>query len=152
MSETAKPPLIAHIVVDDIPDALDFYAKAFAAEELFRMPLPDGSGHMHAEMRINGATVMLAETNDMMGCAGPKQIGGTPVTLHLNVPDVDAAYQKAVDAGCEAAMPPSDMFWGDRYGRMVDPFGHNWSLATHTKDMTPEEIAEAAKSAFADGG
>ena len=130
MTETSKQPLIAHIVVDDIAKALEVYAKAFGAEEVFLMPMPDGNGHMHAEMHVNGAVVMLAEVNPQMGCTGPKQLGGSPVTLHLNVADVDTAFEQAVAAGCEVTMPVTDMFWGDRYGRIADPFGHSWSLAT----------------------
>lgn len=137
-----------HLVVSDGAAAIDFYKRAFGAEEMFRMPAPDGRRLLHAEIRIGDSPVMLAEEFPEFGSRGPAALGGTPVTLHLYVEDVDAAYDRAVEAGAEASMPPADMFWGDRYGKVTDPFGHSWSLATHVRDVTPEEMAEGAKAAF----
>ena len=156
MSETGftpthKFPVLAHLVVPDCAAAIEFYTKAFGAEERFRVPMPDGKGTLHAEVMINGTPVMLADENPSFGCTSPLTLGATPVTVHLNVADVDALFARAVEAGATAAMPPADMFWGDRYGRLVDPFGHSWSLATHISDPTPEEIAAGAKMAFSQG-
>ncbi|MDH3473567.1 MAG: VOC family protein [Rhodospirillales bacterium] len=137
-----------HLVVSDGPAAIAFYQRAFGAEERFRMPAPDGERILHAELQIGGAPVMLASEFPEFGSKGPSTLGGTPVAIHLNVDDVDAAYDRAVQAGAAATMPPADMFWGDRYGRLTDPFGHVWSLATHIRDVTPEEMAEGAKRAF----
>ena len=137
-----------HLVVPDSGAAIEFYKSAFGAQEMFRMPTPDGSKIMHAQITIDGAPVMLADEFPGMGCQSPGALGGTPVTMHLYVADVDKVFEQAVAAGATAAMPPADMFWGDRYGRVTDPFGHSWSIATHIKDPTPEEMAEAAKTAF----
>ncbi len=143
--------LIAHLVVSDCAAAIEFYKQAFGAEEVCRMPMPDGSKIMHAEVRIGSQLVFLADDFPEM-CGGvsrdPKKLGATPVTLHRYVEDCDAAIAQATAAGATVTMPPSDMFWGDRYGIVADPFGHMWSLATHQKDMTPEEMNEAAAAAF----
>lgn len=136
-----------HIVVGDGDAAIAFYTKAFGAEELFRMAAPDGR-LMHAEIMIGDSVVMIASEMPECGSQSPKALGGTPVALHVYVDDVDQAYDRAVAAGATGTMPPEDMFWGDRYGRLEDPFGHVWSLATHIKDPTPEEMEVAAKAAF----
>jgi PhnB protein len=130
----------AYLVVRDAAKALDFYAKAFGAEERYRMPGP-GGGVMHAEIRIGDSIVMLGEENPAMGALSPKTIGGTGVSLLLYLKDVDASFARAEKAGCKVEMPPTDMFWGDRYGKVEDPFGHKWGLATHKEDVAPEEIA-----------
>ena len=106
------------------------------------MPDPGGKGVMHAELRIGDSMVMLGSESKEHGCLSPTSIGGSPVTLHLYVPNVDAAFKRAVAAGAKATMPVMDMFWGDRYGQVEDPFGHKWSIATHTADLTPEQIQE----------
>lgn len=129
-----------HIVVSDAAAAVKFYEKAFGAEGSVCMPGPDGEGVMHAELRIGNSMIMIGCASKEHGCLDPKEIGGSPVTLHLYVPNVDAAFQRAVAAGAKATMPVTDMFWGDRYGQVEDPFGHKWSLATHTADLTPEQI------------
>ncbi len=126
--------------------AIEFYAKAFGAAELARLPGPDGR-LMYAAIKIGDSIVMLNDEFPEMQSLGPKTRGGTSVTIHLFVPDVDAAYAQAVAAGATPLMPVQDMFWGDRYGLVVDPFGHAWSIATHKFDLTPAQIAEAAKSA-----
>jgi len=130
-----------HLVCDGAAAAIEFYKKAFGATEMSRMPGPDGR-LMHAQVRIGDSTVMLVDEWPDMGAVGPNKLKGTAVTLHLYVTDVDAAFAKAVDAGAKARMPPADMFWGDRYGQVQDPFGHMWSLATHQRDLSPEEIRQ----------
>lgn len=136
-----------HLVVKDSNAAIAFYTKAFGAKELFRMPGPDGK-IMHAEIMIGDSHVFLADEFPDMGSCAPS--GSSPVTIHLYVPDVDAVHAQAVAAGATAPMPVMDMFWGDRYGKVVDPFGHHWSIATHKQDLTPEQMAEGMKAAFAE--
>ena len=138
-----------HLIVKGAAQAIDFYKKAFGAEEVMRMPGPDGKTVMHAELKIGNSMVMLADEFPDMGCRGPQSIGGSPVTLHLYVSDVDAAFNKAVKAGAKVTMPLADMFWGDRYGKLTDPFGHEWSVATHTRDLTPDQIQGEMKQFFA---
>jgi PhnB protein len=138
-----------HLVVNDAAGAIEFYKKAFGAQEIHRMPMPSGDKLMHAMIRIGDSFIMMADEFPDMKCVGPKSLGGSPVTLHLYVNDVDAAFKRAVDAGCTVSMPLDDMFWGDRYGKVVDPYGHHWSLAMHIKDQSEKEMAEAAAKAFA---
>jgi len=152
MSENASPSLLPHIVVRDAAGAIDFYTKAFGAEELFRMPAPDGKSLVHAEIMIAGSRIMLADENPAMDCQSPQSLGGSPITLHLNVADVDSAFDRAVSAGAEAVMPPADMFWGDRYARISDPFGHSWALATHVRDVSEEEMKAGMEAAMSQGG
>ena len=128
-----------NIVVSDGAKAIDFYKKAFGAEEIVRMPGPNG-GIMHAELRIGDSVVMLGEDMPEFGSKNPKAYGGSPVSFYVYVEDVDAAWERAINAGAKSVFPLWDMFWGDRTGRLEDPFGHNWSLAQHMKDLTPEEI------------
>lgn len=142
--------LIPHLVCSPAAAAIDFYKKAFGAEEVRRMPGPDGRV-MHAALRIDGKYLFLADDFPEY-CNGksesPNALGGTPVTLHRYVKDCDAAMDRAAKAGGTVIMPATDMFWGDRYGQIKDPFGHRWSLATRIKDMTTEEMAQAGKEAF----
>lgn len=143
--------LIPHLTCSPAADALEFYKKAFGAEEVQRMPGPDGR-LMHAAMRIEGKFVFLAD--DFPEYCGGKEhnanaLGGTPVTIHRYVKDTDAAMQRAEKAGATVIMPAADMFWGDRYGLVKDPFGHHWAFATHIKDLTPEQMMQASKEAFA---
>jgi len=130
-----------HLAVRNAAKALEFYGKAFGAEELFRMPGPGGV-IMHAEVRIGDSSIMLGEEDPQRGATSPQTIGGSPVGLLIYVKDVDASFARAEKAGCTVQMPPTDMFWGDRYGKLVDPFGHHWSLATHKEDVSPEEMAK----------
>jgi uncharacterized glyoxalase superfamily protein PhnB len=138
-------PLIPHITCRDAAKAIEFYKKAFDAKEMMRLAGPDGK-LMHASVEINGAMVMLNDEMPEHGALSPLALKGTPVTMHLNVPDVDKWFDRAVKAGATPRMPVADMFWGDRYGIVTDPFGHSWSIATHKKDMTVGEIQEAVKN------
>jgi PhnB protein len=131
-----------HLVCEGAAAAMEFYKQAFNAVETARLADPSGK-LMHGSMRIGDSTIMLVDDYPDHGSLGPRALKGSPVTLHLYVEDVDAAYAQAVAAGGVAKMPPQDMFWGDRYGMLVDPFGHNWALATHIQDLTPEEITRA---------
>jgi uncharacterized glyoxalase superfamily protein PhnB len=142
--------LSAHLTVADAAAAIAFYKQAFGAVELGRMAAPDDKRLMHAMLRIGDSALMLNDEFPEMGGKGPLKIGGTPVTVHLYVEDCDAVYGRAIAAGATAVMPPADMFWGDRYGRLTDPFGHSWSIATHKKDLTPAEMAAAAEKAMAE--
>ncbi|WP_210009179.1 VOC family protein [Aquirhabdus parva] len=130
-----------HLVCDGAADAIEFYKKAFNAVEVTRLAGPDNK-LMHAMLRIGDSTIMLNDEFKDWGVLGPKAIGGTAVTIHLYVTDVDSAFAQAVDAGATVKMPVADMFWGDRYGVLIDPFGHSWSIATHKQDLTPEQIIE----------
>lgn len=134
-----------HLVCAGAADAIEFYKKAFNAVEIHRIPGPGGK-LMHGAIRIGDSMLMLADEFPEWGSKGPKTLAGTPVTIHLYVENVDAVFAQAVAAGATPAMPVADMFWGDRYGMLVDPFGHSWSVATHIKDMTDDEMQEAAKT------
>lgn len=136
-----------HLVCEGAADAIVFYQKAFNAVEMSRMPGPEGK-IMHAQVRIGNAIVMLVDDFPDWGSIGPKALKGTPVVLHLYVEDCDAAYNQAVAAGASAKMPPADMFWGDRYGMVSDPFGHIWSIATHQRDMTPDQMQAEMQQAM----
>ncbi len=140
-----------HIVVKDASKAIEFYKNAFGAEEIARMPMPDGSKLMHAEIKIGNSMLMLADEFPEMNCLSPASVGNTSVTIHLYVEDADAAFNRAVEAGATVRMPVADMFWGDRYGMLTDPFGHSWSIATHKSEPTPEEMQAAAEKAFSQG-
>ncbi|MBK7642347.1 MAG: VOC family protein [Planctomycetes bacterium] len=133
-----------HIIVKDIKNAVAFYQKAFGAEACHIFPGPDGKP-MHGDIKIGNAHVMLSPENPQWQARGPLALGGTPVTLALYVTDVDASFKRAVDAGAKPVMPPADMFWGDRFSVVTDPEGHSWSIATHTKDPSPEQMMEEMK-------
>lgn len=146
--------VVPHLVCSPCAEALEFYKKALGAEEASRVQAPDGKRIMHACLIIGKSHVFFCDDFAEF-CGGkqsnPKALGGTSVTLHLNVENCDAAIKRAADAGATVTMPATDMFWGDRYGQVQDPFGHKWSFATHIKDLTPEEIKVAMNSAFAKG-
>jgi len=131
---------IPHLIVKGADQAIEFYKKAFGAEVITRLPGPDGKTLMHAALKVGGSLFFIADEFPQMNCRGPKSLGGSPVTIHRYVENVDAAFAQAVAAGGQAQMPVTDMFWGDRYGVVVDPFGHQWSLATHKEDVSPEEL------------
>lgn len=145
--------LTPHLVCRRAADAIDFYVKAFNATELMRLPGPDGR-LMHAQLKIGDSCVMLMdEFPEPNACPtfSPLALKGTPVSLHLYVADADAAFAQAVAAGATVVMPLADMFWGDRYGVVDDPFGHRWSIATHQHDYTPEQVAANFKAACGGG-
>lgn len=129
--------------------AIDFYQRAFGAQVNYVMPGPDGNGVMHAEVRIGNSIIMMGDEHPQEPCKSAETIGGSPVSFYLYREDVDEAFRVAVDAGAEVRMPVEEMFWGDRMGTVQDPFGYSWSLATHTRDLTPEEIAQGAQAFFA---
>jgi PhnB protein len=131
--------LTPYLICANAADAIAFYAKAFNAVEQFRLPGPGGKV-MHACLKIGDSMLMLTDEWPDHNALGPNALKGTPVTIHHYVEDVDASFKQAVDAGATVAMPLADMFWGDRYCQLKDPFGHSWSLATHKRDLTPEEI------------
>lgn len=130
-----------HLVCADAAKAIDFYKKAFNAQELSRLAGPDGK-IMHASLRIGDSVVMLSEEAPRWGSLGPKALKGSPVTIHIYTDDVDAFVDRAVSAGAKITMPIADMFWGDRYGKIEDPSGHQWSVAKHVRDVTQEEMKE----------
>jgi len=130
-------------------EALEFYKRALGAQEVMRMPGPDGKSIMHAEIRVGNSHIFLADEFPDMGCRSPQSLGGSTAALYLYVPDVDSAFKRAVEAGAQVKMPVMDMFWGDRFGRVADPFGHEWGLATHKEDLTPQEIGKRAQAWFA---
>jgi PhnB protein len=137
------------LTVQDVDKAIGFYKRAFGAEERRRFLGPDEKSIIHAEVKIGNSIIMLGEEHAEMGCRGPQSLGGTPVGLYLYVDDVDHVFARAVSAGAKADMPVADMFWGDRYGQVTDPFGHKWNLATHKEDFTPEEMRKRAGAFFA---
>jgi uncharacterized glyoxalase superfamily protein PhnB len=128
-----------HLKIKGAVAAIEFYKQAFGAEELSRIPMPDGRV-AHAEIRIGDSVIFLADEMPEYGAFGPSG-QGSPVSIHLYVEDCDAVFARAQNAGAKATMPLSDMFWGDRYGKLMDPFGHEWSVATHKEDVPPEELA-----------
>lgn len=141
--------LTPHLIIKDAAMAIDFYKKAFGAEEMMRMPMPDGR-IMHACLKFGDSTLFLCDEFPEHECGvSPLTLKSAHATMHLFVEDVDQAYQRALDAGAKANMPPQDMFWGDRYGTLMDPFGQPWSLATHKEDLTTEEIKQRMESACA---
>lgn len=133
------------LTLKDSSDAIEFYKKVFDAQELFRMPGPDGKKVMHAEIRIGDSIIMLSDEFPQMNYRSPQSIGGSGSGIYLYTDDVDTTLKNAAVNGAKITMPATDMFWGDRMGSMEDPFGHVWSVATHVKDVTPEEMAKGAQ-------
>jgi uncharacterized glyoxalase superfamily protein PhnB len=139
-----------HLVIDGAADAIAFYKRAFGAEELCCMACPGTDGQPrvgHAAIRIGTSIIFLADECPEAGALAPK--GSSPVTIHLYVDDADATFSRAVEAGARAIMPPAEMFWGDRYGKLVDPFGHCWSIAHHVEDVSREQMQERMAALFA---
>jgi uncharacterized glyoxalase superfamily protein PhnB len=133
------------LTVNNAAEAIEFYKRAFGAQELYRMAAPDGSGIWHAELKIGDSHVMLNDEFPNMGTSrAPKSLGATTVNLHLYVEDADAVFQRAVEAGATVSMPLMDAFWGDRYGTVTDPYGHSWGIATHIEDVSEEEMMRRA--------
>ncbi len=148
----AVPPgfhtLTPHLIVRNATQAIEFYKKALGAEVLGVAPLPDGR-IMHALLRIGDSMLMLNDEMPEFGALSPLANGGSGVTIHIYTQDVDAAFNRAVSAGAKVGRPLMDQFWGDRYGVVSDPYGHQWSLASHIKDMSPEDMQQAQDEAFA---
>ena len=136
------------LAIDGASEAIEFYKRAFGARERMRMPAPDGR-IAHAELEVGDSVVMLSDPFPQSEVRPPRELGGTSVSVFLYVEDVDAVFQQAVDAGATVTMPLEDMFWGDRFGTLTDPYGHHWALATRVEDVPPEEMEERAKQAMA---
>ena len=151
MAEKVKPipdgyeGITPYLICKNAAKAIEFYKKAFGAEELYRMAQGEKVGH--AEMKIGNSIFMLADEHPPMNAFSPETIGGSPVSLYIYVEDVDNFTEKAIAEGLEVIKPVSDQFYGDRSGHFKDPFGHMWGFATHVEDLTPEELSERAKSA-----
>jgi PhnB protein len=141
-----------YITVKGAAQAIDFYRRAFGAQAGECMTAPDGKSVMHAEIKIGDSMMMLSDEFPEMGSRSPQTLGGTTASIFLYVPDVDTAFKRAVDAGAKAIMPPTDMFWGDRFAKLADPFGHQWAMATHKEDLRPEEIRRRGEAAMASMG
>ena len=137
-----------HLVCAGAAEAIEFYKRAFGAVEMARMPGPQGK-LVHAMISIGDSVVMLVDEFPEMGALSPTSLKGSPVTLHLYVDNADAAAERAVKAGAKITMPVAEQFWGDRYGQLVDPFGHRWSIATHVRDLSPEEMQQAMQKGSA---
>lgn len=141
--------VVAHLCLRGASDAIAFYRRAFGAEELMRFPGPDGKSVMYAELKIGDSVVIVNDEMPMMQYwLSPAALKGTTVGLVMYVPDADALFNKAVAAGAAVSMPLMDMFWGDRYGKVRDPFGHEWVIATHKEDVSPEEMGRRAAAFF----
>jgi PhnB protein len=138
--------LTPYLVVNDGNKAIEFYKQAFGATETVRMGGPGGKIG-HAEVKIGDSMLMLSD--EMYGNRSPQSLGGSPVSIFMYVESVDSAFDRAVKAGAKADMPPQDMFWGDRFGKLTDPFGHQWALATHIEDVAPEEMKKRSQEAMA---
>lgn len=138
-----------YLMVKDGAEAIEFYKKAFRAEEISRMPGPDGKSVMHAELKIGDSMIFLAGEFPGMDVAWNMPGQWPTVTLHLYLEDAEAFFQHAAGSGCTVLQPLEDMFWGDRFGKLADPFGHHWSVAQHIEDVSPEELARRAEQAFA---
>ena len=154
MTSRAKPIPEGHhtatpyLIIKDAASAIEFYKKAFGATELFRMADPKSGKIGHAEIKIGNSPIMIADEFPEMGVRSPQSFGGSPVSIFLYVEDVDALASQAIAAGAKVLMPVQDQFWGDRYGKLADPFGHVWDIATHKEDVAPEEIHKRAAAAF----
>jgi PhnB protein len=141
------PRVTPYLIVDGAGAAIEFYRSIFGATERMRMPAPDDKVG-HAELEIGQSVIMLADEFPDMGARGPRAVGGTPVTLHVYVEDVDRVFDQAVAAGAKALRPVEDRFYGDRSGQFEDPFGHRWDVATHVEDVPPDEMAKRAAAAM----
>jgi len=135
--------LIAHLACRDAASAVEFYGRAFGATPAMVLKAANGQ-LMHAALSVGDAVLYLGEAAPEWGCPSPLDLGGSGVTLNLPVSDCDAAFAQALAAGCSAQMPPQDMFWGDRYAVVADPYGHRWSFAQHVRDVAPDELQRAA--------
>jgi PhnB protein len=141
--------LSAYLVVRGAAEAIDFYTKAFGATELFRLAMPDGK-IAHGEFRIGDSIFMISDENPGWDTASPQKLGGSAVALHLYVEDADRTFADAIEAGASESMPVENQFWGDRMGKVVDPFGHQWLIATHVEDVPSSEL-QGRMDAFCGG-
>lgn len=141
--------LTPYLVIREADKAIEFYVRAFGAVETCRMPDPQTGKVMHAELKLGDSMIFLSEESPAYNARSPQALGGSPVTIHFYVEDTDATMAQAVEAGATVVMPATDMFWGDRFGKLTDPFGHVWSIATHTEDLTPVQMEERMAVAFA---
>lgn len=154
MAEKVKPvpqgfhTVTPHLIVRDAQAAIQFYKNAFGAKEHSRAPGPDGKSIMHAELQIGDSIIFVNDEFPEWGVVSPLALNGSAVTIHLYVEDADAVWNRALNAGAKELMPLDNAFWGDRYGKLADPFGHHWSIASHIEDLTPEEMAKRAAAAF----
>ena len=142
----------SYLIVRNAGKALEFYKKAFGAEAGVQMKGPDGESTMHAEMKIGNSMVMLTDENPQWEMKSPETLGGIASSLHLYVDDADKAFSRALEAGCTVKAPLMDAFWGDRYGKVTDPFGHEWGIATHKEDLSVEEMGKRAAEFFSNMG
>jgi PhnB protein len=140
--------LTPYLAVEDAAEAIDYYTRAFGAQETIRMPGPEGK-IAHAEIKIGDSLIMLSDPFPQSTVRPPGEVGGTTASIFMYVEDVDAVVKQAVGAGAKVTMEIADQFWGDRFGSIQDPFGHTWSIATHVEDVPPEQMAERAKEAMA---
>lgn len=140
-----------YLVVNNAARAIEFYQRAFGAKEIMRMDGPPGK-IPHAELKIGDSIIMVSDEMPGTGCRSPQSLSGTTVGIFLYVDNVDNVFQQATSAGANVEMPLADQFWGDRFGKLTDPFGHSWSLATHKEDVAPEEMKKRAKEAMAKMG
>jgi PhnB protein len=136
--------LTPYLAVADATEAIEFYQRAFGAKERSRMPGPDGK-IAHAELQIGDAVLMLSDPFPQSSTKPPKELGGTSCSIFVYVDNIDELFQQAIDAGATSTMDPDDMFWGDRFGSLMDPFGHSWSIATHVEDVPPEELEKRSR-------
>jgi uncharacterized glyoxalase superfamily protein PhnB len=134
------------LILSNAAEAIEFYKRAFGAQELGRMASPDGQKIWHAELQIGDSRLMLGDEMPEAGSRSPQSLGGSPAGIHLYVEDADAVFQRAVEAGATVVMPLENAFWGDRYGQLTDPFGHRWGIATHIQDLTEEEMMRGAQA------
>jgi PhnB protein len=144
------PRVTPYLIIDGASDAIDFYTKVLGAQERMRMPGPDGKLG-HAELQLGNSVIMLADEFPDMGAVGPKSVGGTPVTLHVYVEDVDSVFDNAVASGAKEIRAVENQFYGDRSGQFEDPFGHQWNVASHVEDVPPEEMEKRAAEAMQQG-
>jgi uncharacterized glyoxalase superfamily protein PhnB len=145
----------ASLIVKGGVAAIEFYKKAFGAQEIYRFPGPDGNSIMHAELKIGNSHVMLSDEMPQMNCRSPQSLGGTGIYIYMYIENADETFNKAIAAGAKPTMPLMDAFWGDRFGQIQDPFGHIqdpfghiWGIATRKIDMSPEELAKAGQEFF----
>lgn len=153
-NDQPNSPISPHLTVSDAAEAIEFYKKAFGAEEVDRHAAPDGKRIMHAKLLVNGGTLLLNDdfpeySNGQSNT--PQASGGVSTVLHLQVSDADTVYNQALAAGATVRFPLADQFWGDRYGQLKDPFGHVWSIGSKKRDVSPEELQEGAKRSFSAG-